>query len=132
MNEDKKYFYRHEIPAWLPDEGKQYELQAARRIVSQKLFDILYENRLPAVVDIKEIIEPDDNLDAASLGYLRRGATGNDGMYGPFPRSAVAYHITISPVQQKRVTMVAQDADYFSAWRKEATLADRVKRFFRR
>lgn len=81
-----------------PEEAA-YHLEAGRREVGNKLYNILYSQKLPAVVDIEEISIP--------------ATQGN--FYNPyFPnKNELRIEITVIPVQHRHITMA--HADYLSA-----------------
>jgi hypothetical protein len=102
MSDDKRYFYQQRVHLDAPPEYKRRALEEARRVVGIKLFDVLYSNRLPAVVDIQEIIEPNDVMTASQAqAFESMGAE-----YYPFVDryATISYRVDIYPVQHHHVT----------------------------
>ncbi len=79
-------------------EEVSYHLEAGRRHAGNKLYEILYSQKLPAVVDIEEISVPAPQGDMYS-------------MYRP--ENELRIEITVTPVQHRHVTIA--HADYQSA-----------------
>jgi hypothetical protein len=93
INEDKLFVMSVRTPVRASAEEHEYALQALRRRAGMQLYDIVYANRLPAVVDITEILveQPKDPYQ-----YLE-------------PMDEVRIEISVIPVTWKHVTMAAQE-----------------------
>lgn len=83
--EDKQYRQEIFIPARVPDEYKREMYEKLQRSFGLELFKILYQNRLPAVIDFKEETLPVHDY------------------YEPGER--VRYTLTINPVQHHHITL---------------------------
>lgn len=57
MNDTQRFVITTKVDTVNISEYKQYALQSARQRAGNKLFDILWQSKLPAVVDIDERIE---------------------------------------------------------------------------
>ena len=88
MEGSKTFAIENVIPSDYPDEIKRESLKLAERKVGNQLFDILWQFRLPAVVDIDEKIEEKYHYNA---------------MY--FPNDVIRIKVTITPVQYRDVTI---------------------------
>lgn len=75
-------------PSRYPDDGKRCALESARRQLGNQLFEFLWKNKLPAVIDIEEQIE--------------QGHPDN-----PMAMDVIRYRVTATPVQHRHVVMTA-------------------------
>jgi hypothetical protein len=73
-----------------PEEYKQEALRWTRQKVSNQLFDILWQNKLPAVVDIDEKIDYSYHNDFMCV-----------------PNDRIRIKVTITPVQYRNVEMIS-------------------------
>lgn len=103
MSEDKAYVIRKIIRFGTPSDYRKHILEATRREVGIKIFDVLWTNRLPAVVDIEESIFTDH-----TLSYFYET-----------PDEVLEYKVSISPVQYKHVVVRVADYSLFSVNIKE-------------
>jgi len=62
----KQTFYERTIPADAPDKYKQAAYEAGRREVGMKLYDMLWREKNPAIVEIEEEIKPAHGGDFSS------------------------------------------------------------------
>lgn len=83
--EDKTWSQEVFIPARVPDEYKQAAYEHLQHAFGKKVFSILYQSRLPAVIDFKEETIPVyDNYE---------------------PGERVRYTLMINPVDHHHITM---------------------------
>jgi hypothetical protein len=93
-----KYSVSIKAPVEAPPGYAAHQLEVGRRQAGNKLYEILYSQKLPAVVDIEEISMPAPQGDMYS-------------MYRP--EHELRIEITVTPVQHRHVTIA--HADYLSA-----------------
>ena len=92
MNENK-YSVSIKTPIDAPPEYAAHALEAGRRKAGNELYNILYSQKLPAVVDIEEISIP--------------APQGDYGMYRL--ENEIRIEITITQVQHRHVTIAHAD-----------------------
>jgi len=86
-----KYSVSIKTPVEAPPEYAAHQLEAGRRQAGNKLYEILYSQKLPAVVDIEEISIP-----TAPQGD----------MYSMYrPEHELRIEITVTPVQYRHVVL---------------------------
>jgi hypothetical protein len=56
IEKTSKAFWTHRVPSDAPDDYKKNAYRSARREASVKLYDLLWERKTPAVVEIEEEI----------------------------------------------------------------------------
>ena len=97
------------MPSRYPDEGKRYKLEAARRQVGDNLFKFLWESKLPAVIDVEEVIanaHPDD----------------------PYGEDVIEYRVRSTPVRHRHIVVPVLDEINFNfKLPKKAKFWDKLK-----
>ena len=114
MNEDRVFKFQRVIPFHANGDYRKHLLEATRRQVGEKIFEALWTNRLPAVVDIQENIRTD-----------------RDTFFTESPDEILEYKVSINPVQYKHFTMAKIDDLNLSYFPKESFL-ERVKRWIKK
>lgn len=97
-NEDKLFVMSVHTPTRASAQEHEYALRSLRQRVGLKLYDIIYANRLPAVVDITEVVvdQPKD-----AYRYIE-------------PMDEVRIEVSIFPVTWKHITMAAFPPEDYS------------------
>lgn len=116
-----KYTVTYRVPLDASQEYREYALQALRHEVGLKLFETLNEHRLPAVVDIEEILPSDSDYRPTSVyGYL-------------MPQyDELRINIYIKPVQYQDVVVSREVYERHPLPVKKQTWWDKVKSVFKR
>lgn len=91
---DKQLGIVVKTPTRYPDEGKRHALESARRQLGNQLFEFLWANKLPVVIDIEEVItngHPED----------------------PYGEDVIEYRVTATAVRHRHVEVpVFTHADF--------------------
>ena len=94
MQNTQTFYQEMKTPFDAPPQYKVRALEIARERAGRQLFDILWKSRLPAVVDIKEIIKQ------APPGMTRDYYMGN---YD----ETIRIEISVTPVEHRQVVMTS-------------------------
>ena len=110
----QKYTVTQKTDTRLPAEYKFHVRETTRREAGNKLYGILLENKLPAVVDIEEATE----REYGAVDY--------------FPSDVFRIDITVTPVQHRHVTWARMDElnNVYSV--RPVSLKAKMKRFFQK
>lgn len=92
---------RIKTPVGAPVGYAAHQLQAARREVGNKLYEILYSQKLPAVVDIEE----------KELNYSAN--------FSYPPENEMQIEVTVTPVNHRHITFAHADSFNFDVHRKD-------------
>lgn len=95
MDMPKEFGVENMVHSDAPDEYKQEALRWARQKVSNQLFDILWQSKLPAVVDINEKID---------YSYQNN--------FMQIPNDRIKIIVTITPVQYRHIEMLSTPYGY--------------------
>jgi hypothetical protein len=95
MDMPKVFGVENTIHSDAPNEYKQEALRWARQKVSNQLFDILWQSKLPAVVDI------DEKIDYSYQNYFMQ-----------IPNDRIKIVVTITPVQHRHIEMMSTPYGY--------------------
>ena len=93
----QKFYVEIQVDQRMPDEYKQRELQFAREKAGRQIFDLLWKNKLPVVVDIQEII-----LQSEKDFYYHAGPRSYDTC------EKIRIEISITPVEHRHVVLQSQ------------------------
>lgn len=111
--DENKYSVSVKAPIGAPPEYHKHALESGRRKAGNELYNILYSQKMPAVVDIHEKVIPARD----SFGNL-------------YPENELRIEITVTPVQHHHVTITHADMDLnYRASTLLAQLKWKVKRF---
>jgi hypothetical protein len=83
-------FFRREIPADAPDHYKQAAYEAGRREAGMKLYDLLWREKTPAIVEIEEEIKTERGSENAS--YYGRS-------------EVITIRVKITPVEHRHIIL---------------------------
>ena len=88
MNNTAQTFFQRTIPADAPDNYKRHTYEAARREVGIKLYDLLWREKTPAIIEIEEEIKPGHGGDFTS--YYGRS-------------EVITIRVKITPVEHRHI-----------------------------
>lgn len=112
--DDGAFYVKTIVPPQTPPEGRKHLLEATRQKVGDKIFEILWTNKLPAVIDLEENI-----LHEYSENY-------------PVERvDVIEYRVTVTNVMYRNVE-VARMSDLDLGYYQEPNFQERVTRWIKK